>query len=136
MTPPPMFSVSSAVTIAGLCVMSVSFSLPPPSVMSVVASPSGPTPAMLIQKFDATPGIAATIGVGGAIITESTLSFLGLGFPSDTPTLGRILFDAVNYLDFAPHWAFFPGLAIFLIVLAINFIGDGLRDALDPRRKI
>ncbi len=80
--------------------------------------------------------VAATIGVGGAIITESTLSFLGLGFPSDTPTLGRILFDAVNYLDFAPHWAIFPGLAIFLIVLAINFIGDGLRDALDPRRKI
>lgn len=80
--------------------------------------------------------VAATIGVGGAIITESTLSFLGLGFPSDTPTLGRILFDAVNYLDFAPHWALFPGLAIFLIVLAINFIGDGLRDALDPRRKI
>ncbi len=80
--------------------------------------------------------VAATIGVGGAIITESTLSFLGLGFPPDTPTLGRLLFDAVNYLDFAPHWAIFPGLAIFLIVLAINFIGDGLRDALDPRRKI
>lgn len=80
--------------------------------------------------------VAATIGVGGAIITESTLSFLGLGFPSDTPTLGRLLFDAVNYLDFAPHWAIFPGLSIFLVVLAINFIGDGLRDALDPRRKI
>ncbi|HET7700204.1 MAG TPA: ABC transporter permease [Candidatus Limnocylindria bacterium] len=80
--------------------------------------------------------VAATIGVGGAIIAESTLSFLGLGFPTDTPTLGRLLFDAVNYLDFAPHWAIFPGLAIFLIVLAINFIGDGLRDALDPRRKI
>lgn len=80
--------------------------------------------------------VAATIGVGGAIITESTLSFLGLGFPPDTPTLGRLLFDAANYLDIAPHWAIFPGLAIFLIVLAINFIGDGLRDALDPRRKI
>ncbi len=80
--------------------------------------------------------VAATIGVGGAIITESTLSFLGLGFPPDTPTLGRLLFDAVNYLDFSPHWAIFPGLAIFLVVLAINFIGDGLRDALDPRRKI
>jgi len=80
--------------------------------------------------------VAATIGVGGAIITESTLSFLGLGFPPDYPTLGRILFDAVNYLDIAPHWAIFPGLAVFLIVLSINFIGDGLRDALDPRRKI
>jgi peptide/nickel transport system permease protein len=80
--------------------------------------------------------VAATIGVGGAIITESTLSFLGLGFQADEPTLGRILFDAVNYLDFAPHWAIFPGVAIFLIVLSVNFIGDGLRDALDPRRKI
>lgn len=80
--------------------------------------------------------VAATIGVGGAIITESTLSFLGLGFPSDTPTWGRLLYDAVNYLDLAPHYAIFPGLCIFLIVLAVNFIGDGLRDALDPRRKI
>ena len=80
--------------------------------------------------------VAATIGVGGAIITESTLSFLGLGFPSDTPTWGRLLFDSVNYLDLAPHWPLLSGLPIFLIVLSINFIGDGLRDALDPRRKI
>ena len=80
--------------------------------------------------------VAATIGVGGAIITESTLSFLGLGFPSDVPTWGRILFDGANFLDIAPHWVLFPGLAIFIIVLSINFIGDGLRDALDPRRKV
>ncbi len=78
--------------------------------------------------------VAATIGVGGAIITESTLSFLGLGFPPDFPTWGRVLFDAKDDLDLAPHWALFPGLAIFLTVLSINFIGDGLRDALDPRR--
>ena len=78
--------------------------------------------------------VAATIGVGGAILTESTLSFLGLGFPPDMPTWGRILFDARNYLDIAPHWAIFPGLCIFLTVLSINFIGDGLRDALDPRK--
>ena len=78
--------------------------------------------------------VAATIGVGGAILTESTLSFLGLGFPSDMPTWGRLLFDAQNYLDSAPHWAIFPGLLIFLTVLSINFIGDGLRDALDPRK--
>lgn len=78
--------------------------------------------------------VAATIGVGGAILTESTLSFLGLGFPPDVPTWGRILFDARNYLDIAPHWAIFPGLCIFLTVLSINFIGDGLRDALDPRK--
>src|SRR5438034_2790189 len=79
--------------------------------------------------------VAATIGVGGAILTESTLSFLGLGFPSDVPTWGRILFDGANFLDIAPHWVLFPGSAIFIIVLSINFIGDGLRDALDPRRK-
>lgn len=78
--------------------------------------------------------VAATIGVGGAILTESTLSFLGLGFPPDVPTWGRILYDARNYLDIAPHWAIFPGLCIFLTVLSINFIGDGLRDALDPRK--
>src|SRR5207249_2170506 len=78
--------------------------------------------------------VAATLGVGGAIILESTLSFLGLGFPSDVPTWGRLLFDAQNYLDLAPHLALFPGLAIFLTVLSVNYIGDGLRDALDPRK--
>ena len=78
--------------------------------------------------------VAGTIDVAAAIIAESTLSFLGLGFPPDIPTWGRILFDSKDYLDIAPHWALFPGLAIFLTVLTINFIGDGLRDALDPRR--
>jgi peptide/nickel transport system permease protein len=77
--------------------------------------------------------VAGTIDVAAAIIAESTLSFLGLGFPPDIPTWGRILYDAKDYLDIAPHWALFPGAAIFLAVLAINFIGDGLRDALDPR---
>jgi peptide/nickel transport system permease protein len=77
--------------------------------------------------------VAGTIDVAAAIIAESTLSFLGLGFPPDIPTWGRILFDAKDYLDIAPHWALFPGAAIFLAVLSINFIGDGLRDALDPR---
>jgi peptide/nickel transport system permease protein len=78
--------------------------------------------------------VAATIGVGLAILTESTLSFLGLGFPPDVPTWGRLLFDAQNYVDIAPHMALFPGLAIFLTVLSINYVGDGLRDALDPRK--
>ena len=78
--------------------------------------------------------VAATIDVAAAIITESTLSFLGLGFPPDIPSWGRILYDAKDNLDVAPHWALFPGGAIFLAVLAISFIGDGLRDALDPRR--
>jgi peptide/nickel transport system permease protein len=78
--------------------------------------------------------VAATIDVAAAIIAESTLSFLGLGFPPDIPTWGRILYDAKDYLDIAPHWALFPGAAIFLTVRSINFIGDGLRDALDPRK--
>jgi peptide/nickel transport system permease protein len=78
--------------------------------------------------------VAATIDVAAAIIAESTLSFLGLGFPPDIPTWGRILYDGRDYMDLAVHWAMFPGLAIFLTVLTINFIGDGLRDALDPRR--
>jgi peptide/nickel transport system permease protein len=78
--------------------------------------------------------VAGTVEVAAAIIAESTLSFLGLGFPPDIPTWGRLLYDAKDYLDLAPHWALFAGAAIFLTVLAINFIGDGLRDALDPRR--
>jgi peptide/nickel transport system permease protein len=78
--------------------------------------------------------VAGTIDVAAAIIAESTLSFLGLGFPPDIPTWGRILYDAKDYLDVAPHWALFPGTAIFLTVLSINYLGDGLRDALDPRR--
>jgi len=78
--------------------------------------------------------VAGTINVASAIIAESTLSFLGLGFPPDIPTWGRLLFDSKDHLDIAAHWALFPGGAIFLTVMAINFVGDGLRDALDPRR--
>src|SRR5213080_4183817 len=78
--------------------------------------------------------VAGSLDVAVAIIAESSLSFLGLGFPPDIPTWGRILFDAKDNLDFAPHWALFPGTAIFLTVLSINYIGDGLRDALDTRK--
>ncbi len=78
--------------------------------------------------------VAGSLDVATAIIAESSLSFLGLGFPPDIPTWGRILFDAKDNLDFAPHWAIFPGTAIFLAVLSVNYIGDGLRDALDPRK--
>jgi peptide/nickel transport system permease protein len=79
--------------------------------------------------------VAATLGVGNAIITESTLSFLGIGFPPDIPTWGRMLFDAQNYITSAPHLVIFPGLAIFLTVLSVNYVGDGLRDALDVRSR-
>lgn len=80
--------------------------------------------------------VAATIGVGGAIITESALSFLGLGFPPDVPSWGRLLLDSINFLEVAPHMALFPGLFIFLTVVSVNYVGDGLRDALDPRTLI
>ena len=77
--------------------------------------------------------VSATLGIANAIITESALSFLGLGFPPDFPTWGRLLNDAVDYLQQFPERVFWPGLAISLTVLSINYLGDGLRDALDPR---
>ncbi len=77
--------------------------------------------------------VSATLGLATAIITESALSFLGLGFPSDFPTWGKILFDSVDRMTSYPERVLWPGLAISLTVLAVNYIGDGLRDALDPR---
>ncbi|MDA5094054.1 ABC transporter permease [Aliiroseovarius sp. KMU-50] len=77
--------------------------------------------------------VSATLGIANAIITESALSFLGLGFPSDFPTWGRLLFDGTNYMTLTPWRVLWPGLAISLTVLSVNYIGDGLRDALDPR---
>ena len=78
--------------------------------------------------------VAATLEVGAAIITESSLAFLGLGFPSDVPSWGRMLYEAKDYIQMSPHEALIPGAMIFLTVLAINYMGDGLRDALDPRK--
>lgn len=77
--------------------------------------------------------VAAALGIAGAIITESALSFLGLGFPSDFPTWGRLLFDGKDFIQLTPTRVIWPGVAISLTVLSVNFIGDGLRDALDPR---
>jgi peptide/nickel transport system permease protein len=74
--------------------------------------------------------VAGTIDVAAAIIAESTLSFLGLGFPPDIPTWGRLLYDAKDYLDFAPHYALFPGAAIFLAVLTVSFLGYGIQPPL------
>ena len=76
--------------------------------------------------------VAATLDIAQAIITESALSFLGLGFPSDFPTWGRLLYDGVPFLTLTPDRVIWPGLAISLTVLSVNFLGDGLRDALDP----
>ena len=77
--------------------------------------------------------VAATLGIAEAIITESVLSFLGLGFPPDFPTWGRLLYDGLSYMQVYPIRVIWPGLAISLTVLSVNYIGDGIRDALDPR---
>ncbi len=77
--------------------------------------------------------VSATLGIASAIITESALSFLGLGFPPDFPTWGRLLFDAIDQMQLYPWRVILPGVAISLTVLSVNYIGDGLRDALDPR---
>jgi peptide/nickel transport system permease protein len=79
--------------------------------------------------------VSSTLAVAAAILTESALSFLGLGFPPDVPTWGRLLFDGQNFLTFTPWVVIWPGMLISLTVLSINFMGDGLRDALDPRQR-
>ena len=77
--------------------------------------------------------VAAALGVAVAILTESALSFLGLRFPADFPTWGRLLFDAKDYLQLSPMRVIWPGVMISLTVMSVNFIGDGIRDALDPK---
>ena len=77
--------------------------------------------------------VSATLGIATAIITESVLSFLGLGFPPDFPTWGRLLQDANDRMTQNFELVFWPGVMISLTVLSVNYIGDGLRDALDPR---
>ncbi len=79
--------------------------------------------------------VSATLGVAAAILTESALSFLGLGFPSNVPTWGRLLFENKDFITQNPWLVMWPGLFISLTILSINFIGDGLRDALDPRQR-
>jgi len=76
--------------------------------------------------------VGATLGVGNAIITESSLSFLGLGVSPPTPTWGNMLMDSQATMSSQPWLTIFPGMAILLTVLCVNFIGDGLQDALDP----
>jgi len=80
--------------------------------------------------------VAATLAVGGAILGESALSFLGLGIAPPTPSWGNMLQRAQEYVWNAPYLAVFPGLFIFITVLSFNFLGDGLRDALDPRLRV
>ncbi|HWP85804.1 MAG TPA: ABC transporter permease [Terriglobia bacterium] len=77
--------------------------------------------------------VQAAIGLGGAILAEATLSFLGLGVPPPTPTWGGMLNDSRAHLFDAPHLTVFPALAVMVAILAFNFLGDALRDRLDPR---
>ncbi|MCL4487193.1 MAG: ABC transporter permease [Chloroflexi bacterium] len=76
--------------------------------------------------------VAATLSVGAAIITESGLSYLGFGVQPPIPTWGNMLQNAQAEMDYAPWTAIFPGILIFITVISVNYIGDGLRDALDP----
>ncbi len=78
--------------------------------------------------------VEASFGMAGAIVGEASLSFLGLGTQPPTPSWGTMLNEARNYLLVAPHLVVFPGLAVMTVVLGLNFLGDGLRDLLDPRR--
>lgn len=89
----------------------------------------------LIPNVVAPVIVAATLAVGGAIIGEASLSFLGLGIAPPTPSWGNMLFNARAYFWNAPALVIWPGLLIFLTVLSVNFIGDGLRDALDPHQR-
>ena len=97
------------------------------------------TPRMLLRHVDSDGAagacrVQATLGMGGAILAEASLSFLGLGVQPPTPSWGTMLnYGRIHLLD-APHLTIFPGLAIAVLVLGFNFLGDGLRDALDPGR--
>jgi len=77
--------------------------------------------------------VSATLGVAGAILTESALSFLGIGVQPPTPSWGNILTVGKDYIEFAWWLSFYPGLAILITVLGYNLLGEGIRDALDPR---
>ncbi|MDF1536386.1 MAG: ABC transporter permease [bacterium] len=79
--------------------------------------------------------VSATFGIAGAILVESSLSYLGFGVPPPTPSWGEILSQSKNYIDFAWWLTIFPGAAIFITVTAYNLVGEGLRDAVDPRLK-
>lgn len=105
----------------------------------VLAARSIGTPSLRIILRHILPSVlspimvAATLGIANAVITESALSFLGLGFPPDFPTWGRLLQDGMAYINLNPERVLWPALMLSALVLSVNYIGDGLRDALDPR---
>jgi peptide/nickel transport system permease protein len=80
--------------------------------------------------------VQAAVGMAGAVLAEATLSFLGLGIPAPAASWGSMLNDARSHLFDSPHMVVFPALAVMLAVLSFNFIGDALRDVLDPRTRL
>lgn len=102
---------------------------------AVGVGPMGQIFGHLIPNALAPVFVSATLGVADAITLESALSFLGVGIQPPIPSWGNLLTDAQQYLIMTPWLAFYPGLLIFLTVASINFVGDGLRDALDPKLK-
>lgn len=107
----------------------------------LAAEATGASPARIIFRH-IIPNIAApviveaTFGVASAIVAEAGLSFLGLGAQPPTPSLGAMLSEGRQFLLIAPHLITFPGLAIMAVVMGVNFLGDGLRDYIDPRRGV
>jgi peptide/nickel transport system permease protein len=103
-----------------------------------LAKIAGASPPLIVIRH-ILPGVVntvivlATLRVGGLILAEATLSFLGAGVPPPTPTWGAMVSDGRNYLDSAWWISVFPGFAIFLVVMGMNFLGDWFRDYFDPR---
>ncbi|HEX4922764.1 MAG TPA: ABC transporter permease [Bdellovibrionales bacterium] len=106
-------------------------------VLAARATGAGPARLLVFHIWPNLVGaltVQATFGMAGTVLAESSLSFLGLGAPPTEPTWGSLLNAGRRALIEAPHLSFFPGLAIFILVLGFNLFGDGLRDLLDPKR--
>ncbi len=104
------------------------------------AEAGGMSPARIIFRHILPNSLApvivqSTLSMGYAVLVEATLGFIGVGIRPPTPTWGNMLYDAFPMLEQQPMLSIFPGLAIFLLVLSFNFVGDALRDVLDPRLK-
>ena len=142
---PSLFNVIVALSIWGIPTLSrivrgVVLSLREQEfVIASRATGAGPARIMFRHLVVNTVGpiiVYATLSVAGSILTAAGLGFLGLGVPPPTPEWGAMLSDARNAIFSAPYLSYFPGAAIFLTVLAVNFVGDALRDAFDPRSEV